>query len=183
MKNIKKILAIQVVTILAFALMGGVGARASEVTGTLSSDANSSGSQVTGTVNSGNINNGSTVSGTISGNGGGSSITGTVGGTSGGGGGGGSSISGTVSSGSGGGSTITGNVSTGSGGEIGGTVSQGGGTILGAATVNQTQTPGLPNTGFGPQKSGSGAIELAMVMLAIILLLWTVAAGSPQAKK
>lgn len=117
----KKIIGISVIALIAAISSGFSQARASEVTGTLSSSAPAvtSGSTAGGTVE-GIVSSGSSVTGTISGGGGG---------------GGGSYISGTVS-GSGGGSSISGTVSSGGGGSANGSVL--GATQTGGNTGSQT---------------------------------------------
>lgn len=144
MNKIKKVIALHVATLLAFASMGIAHVHASEVTGSLSSSSASSGSTAGGTVG-GSTSGGSTVTGTASGgSGGGSTVTGTV--SSGGGGGGGSSIIGTVGGGGGGSQSPA----------------QPQGQVLGASTA--VLTPGLPSAGVGPS-------SVSMTTLAILALL------------
>ena len=161
----KKIISLYAIAIFVVMAFGGLTADASEVTGSISSSANSSSSQ-SGNVG-GSVAGGSSVSGIIGGGGSsGSSVSGTVGGS----GSGGSSISGAV-----GGSGNSGGTGGSGGSNISGTVVTGGstnngGSVLGASTI--VPTPGLPNTGFHPIDKNGGFVNLmASMILAILALL------------
>lgn len=127
---------------------------ASEVTGDISSST-SSNSQVEGSVN-GDTGAGSTVSGTVGGNSG-SNVSGTVGGT-------GNSIGGSVSSSS---------TSGGGSSSLGGTIQNNStnGLVLGAS--DGTNTPSLPDTGFGPiEQTNSQSFGILSLGLLLALMVY-----------
>lgn len=168
------LVAINIITLLLLAFLGFNSVHASEVTGTLSSDAPGSHSTSSGTLDGG-VSSGSVVSGTISGGtGGGGSISGTVtgGSSNSGGGGGGGSNGPPVSSGGGGGGTFSAS-SSGLTDNTSGLVPAQNGEVLGAFTAQPNESPRFPNAGFLNDQTSLSLIIIVlagMCMASLILM-------------